>query len=476
MAAIPNQSLVLLTCLERFEKQVEVTASRAELVGLFCRQIIPLLSEHNLIDDLREYWLLRRTQINQKIQELEEKALEEVKGTFVQVREAIGNKTDKRILVKLSLINRLILGDEKWYGNPLYRILYSEMKELFEMLIDAGYVDLCKKYAKTRTRAIYIETHPQRVDKSAQMFTETGDAKILEGKETEITSITEQSGLISIPIERHLVDKTYIQEFFFAPIVLEADAARDEVNRDRICDPVIAWWYFDVALRYWNTTEFYFDEIVRPKNGNDHGKHFQTTCEKVAWREISSVKEGDNLDRPAVTFTEGLFRVGLRALINEINIYLSQDPIVFKKQLHSIRTSVTTFELFLDGNELWVNVKFENDAIEKFYIQKFHEGRDLEGSRLYQFMCELLNESSSGGGRPSQKRTWESASKCINRLKLPELLKREFFSRCQGDEFQFRAPLISLKSNSDKDVAQILRQLQENHLKSPKSVQCRAVI
>jgi len=48
------------------------------------------------------------------------------------------------------------------------------------------------------------------------------------------------------------------------------------------------------------------------------------------------------------------------------------------------------FELVLDGNELWLHVIFENQAIEEFFIQAFHEGTDLEGSQQYQFMKEIF--------------------------------------------------------------------------------------
>ncbi len=79
----------------------------------------------------------------------------------------------------------------------------------------------------------------------------------------------DESSLLSVPPDYHLVDETYIEEFFFAPTVLEAYAAMDAVHWDRHRDPAVVWWYFESALWCWKTTEFYFDEVVRPKNGID---------------------------------------------------------------------------------------------------------------------------------------------------------------------------------------------------------------
>jgi len=469
MTITSNQSLILLNCLGRFEKQSEEITNRNELVELFCGQVIPLLAENMLIEDLRKHWSLRRDQMNRRIQESEAKALEEVKETFAEVSSALGNTTDSRILPKLALIGRLTSGEEKWYGSPLYRILYDELKQLFEILMDVGYTDLCKNYAKLATHKIYMQTDPNQGERWVRVLENGYTTKVLSREELEIARKEDEGSLLSIPPDHHLIDETYIEEFSFAPTVLEAYASMDAVHWDRLRDPIVVWWYFESAVWCWKTTEFYFDEVVRPKNGDDHGKHFKTTCEKVTWREIAAVRDRDNSVRTPIIFTEDLFRTGLRTLTNAINVYLSQDPALLKNQLQSIELPITIFELVLNGNELWVNVMFENQAVEKFYVQKFHEGPDPAGSHLHQFMKETLKDPNSGVKRAKLTRKWESSSKHINRLNLPQGLKREFFTKSHGSHFQFNGARLSLKSNARTDVGLILRELRQNYLKSRKS-------
>jgi hypothetical protein len=115
-----------------------------------------------------------------------------------------------------------------------------------------------------------------------------------------------------------------------------------------------------------------------------------------------------------------------------------------------------------------VHVAFENQTVEKFYIQKFHEGADPAGSHLHQFMKETLKDPDSGVKRAKLTRKWESASKHINRLNLPQNLKRAFFTKSHGSHFQFNGARLSLKSNSHTDVRLILHELRQNHLKSRK--------
>jgi hypothetical protein len=355
-----------------------------------------------------------------------------------------------------------------WYGTPLYRILYDELKQLFEILIGAGYADLCKKYAKLATHKIYVQTDLNQEERWVRVLENGHTTKVLSAEELEIVRREDEGTLLSISPDYHLVDEAYIEEFSFAPTVLEAYAAMDAVHWDRLRDPAVVWWYFESALWCWKTTEFYFDEVVRPKNGDDHGKHFKTTCEKVTWREIAAVRDRDNSIRTPVIFTEELFRAGLRTLTNAINAYLSQDPALLKNQLQPTESPATTFELVLDGNELWVNVTFENQATEKFYVQKFHEGPDPAGSHLHQFVKEMLKDREVGLKKARFTRKWESASKHINRLHLPEGLKQKFFTKSYGSHFQFNGVRISLKFDNPVNISLILRELRQNHLKSRK--------
>ncbi|MGC1878874.1 MAG: hypothetical protein WA678_05825 [Rhabdochlamydiaceae bacterium] len=455
-----NPPLLLLNCLERFEKQSKEITNRNELVELFCEQVLPILAENTLIDDLRKSWSLKRDQMNQRIQETEAKALEEIKETINRVKKAIGDSTNERAAPKLALIERLISGEEKWYGTPLYQILYDELKQLFEIFMQTGYADLCKNYAIIATHKTYMQTDPNQGERWVRVLEDGRTTKILSAEELEVVRQEDQGSLLPIPPDYHLIDEAYIEKFTFAPTALEAYAAMDASHWNRLSDPAVVWWYFESALWCWKTPEFYFDEVIKPKNGNDHGKHFKTTCEKVTWREVAAVRDRDYSVRAPVIFTENLFRVGLRTLVNAISSYLTQGIELQPTPILTAEKPSAAFDLYLDGNELWVKVTFENEMMENFYIQKFHEGSDPEGSALYKFVKDIINNPQTGEKKADLTYKWESASKHINRLKLPEELKRAFFGKAHSSTFQFKGLKVGLSSS----VGSILADLRKRHL------------
>ncbi len=186
MTTTANQSLPLLNCLERFEKQSREITNRIELVELFCVQVIPFLAENMFLEDIRKDWSLQRDQMNQRIQEAEEKAIEEVKETFAEVKKDIDNSAGEKTTQKVELIERLISGEERLYGVPLYRILYDELKQLFQILLEAGYVDLCKKHAKLMTHQIYLPKDLNQGEKWALTLKNGRTSKILTAEELEV--------------------------------------------------------------------------------------------------------------------------------------------------------------------------------------------------------------------------------------------------------------------------------------------------
>lgn len=150
--------------------------------------------------------------------------------------------------------------------------------------------------------------------------------------------------------------------------------------------------------------------------------------------------------------------------MNAITIYLAQDPTTSQIPLPKSLSHTTTCELVLDANELWVHITFENHAVEKFFIQRFNEGIDLEGSRLYQFVKELARDPTEGVKRAQLARKWESTSKHINRLKLPEPLKQKFFGKSYSSRFEFKGTKVFLKSEPS-EMRLILNELRMNQLK-----------
>ncbi len=463
MTLAADQSLLLLNCLERFERQSKELQSRDEVVELFCTQGIPLLAENSLIDELRKDWAHKRDLMNLRVKETEAKAWEELKETADAVPIALGACPNETITKKLALIQRLISGEEKWCGTPLYQILYDELKQLFELLANAGYSDLCKPYAKLANRKIYVQTDPNQEERWIKVFGDRHTSKILNADELEIARREDELSLLQVPPDYHLADETYIEEFTFAPTVLETYDAMDAIHWNRFQDPVVVWWYFETALWCWKTTEFYFNEVIRPKNGNDLEKHFKTTCEQATWREIADVRDRvNNAGRTPVIFTTEFFRAGIRTLANAIASYLSQDPATRDLTFQSAHSPTTTFELVLDGNELWVHVAFENQSIEKFFIQKFNDNAELAGSYLHRFVKDILKDPTVGTKKAKLTRKWESASKHINRLKIPKLLKSNFFRKMHGSSFQFQGDRIVITEN--EKACLILSELRKRHL------------
>lgn len=221
MTLAVDQSLLLLNCLERFEKQSNEIQNRDELVELFCTQAIPLLAENSLIDELRKDWAHKRDLMNLRVKETETNAVKELKETTNAIQVALGVCSNKRIIESLALIQRLISGEEKWFGSPLYQILYDELKQLFELLANAGYIDLCELYAKLVNRKIHVQTDPNQEERWIKVIEDRHTSKVLSTDELEMARKEDGYSLLQVPPDYHLVDKPYVEEFTFAPAVIE---------------------------------------------------------------------------------------------------------------------------------------------------------------------------------------------------------------------------------------------------------------
>lgn len=463
MSILNNQSSFLLSSLERFEKQ-SLELKRNELIELFCEQVIPFLEESPLIEELRKDWQVQQDQMNQRVQEAEERALKEVKETFREIKTAIKRPSNREVKEKLKRIEDLISGKRRLCGAPLYQTLYNKVKELMILLLNSGHVDLCGKFAKLETRKIYEQTDLAQGERWVRVLEDGHTSRVLNTEELSLISEEEKAELLPLPPEHHLVDKVFIEEFSFAPTVIEAHIAMDAIRWDRLQHPAIIWWYFKGALWCWRTTEFYFDNIVRPKNGQDREKHFKTTCDKAVWREIISAKEKSNEEQIPIIFTSNFFRRGLHTLTNAINMYFSGGVILKESHLETSEQSSTIFELILDGNELWVGATFENEMTEKFYIQKFYEGVNAERSQLYQFIRRIFENPEPGKKKAKLTRKWESAAKHINRIQLPNLLKEKFFPQTHGSYFQFQGTSLKYFHKNQDNIKVVFSDLRKRHL------------
>lgn len=458
--SLVDVSPILLACLERFEKQAHKIETRDEITAFFCKEVIPLLSQNPTIAILRDLWRSHRDLLNHQAQEADAQALLETKQTFLEIKKSI-NSPNEAIKEKLSFIKKLISGQERVYGSPLYRTIYNQLKQLCELLLENGHLDLCKRYAKLASYKTHIQKDPKQTIRWARRL-ENGSLYYLSAKEVQEAHENGEENLILFTPDNELNDKIYIEEVTFAPTVIKAYSAMDTIQWKRYQDPAIIWWYFECALWCWKTPETYFDQIMSSKKVKDYEKYFHTLCDKVAWREIAYARDNEVLERTPIIFTKEFFQKGLTTLINSINIYLSNGLDSFSSSYSLLKQANVIFELVLDGIELWVKATFANQETERFYVQKFYDVSDPEGSQLFKFMKSIFRSPTSGEKKAELEFSWETPSKHINRLKIPYILKEAFFGTAHGSIFNFKGISIELPG----DPLDVLRQLQEHHLKS----------
>ena len=401
--AIPSSaSQLLIQCLERFEGESQKINNRDELVRFFCQTVLPFLAENALIRDLRGEWGVRRAQLQKEVLDYEERAMAEVVTTFHEIKDSFRLKPCKEISQHICLLDGLVGQNQSMIAPPLYRAIYDELKALLHLMLHAGYKDLCVPHAKIASEKKYVPVGPSF----------------------------------------ELRDECYIETFEFAPSVIRACQAIEDVHVGRLHDPAIVWWYFESAMWCWKTPRLYFEQV--PKNDNSDKISFQMLCNMSAWMEIAAVRDRPELQPPAVIFTNDLFQKGLGVVINAIGMFLAGAPAHVGTTLHEPEVS---FTLVLDGNELWVHATFENQATEKFFIQAFHEGDDGEGSSLFKFVKSIFSLPQRGERKASLLYKWESPSKHISRLRLPPKLKQAFFERkSHGKTYYFAGARIRMKN------------------------------
>lgn len=98
-------------------------------------------------------------------------------------------------------------------------------------------------------------------------------------------------------------------------------------------------------------------------------------------------------------------------------------------------------------------------------IQAFREGTDLEGSQQYQFMKEVFKNPEPGEMEAKLQGSSGTAAKLINRIHLPEGLKREFFPKSHGSHFQFKGTKLTLEFKDKSVLTCILNELRKRDLK-----------
>ncbi len=232
--SLVNAPPILLACLERFEKQAR-EFGRDDNVVFFCKEIIPFLSQNPAIAILKDSWRSHREFLNHRAQETDAQALLETKETFLEIKKSLSspNEATKE---KLSFIEKLISGQEKCYGSPLYRIIYNQLKKLCGLLLENGYHDLCKRYAKLASYKTQIQKDPNQTIRWARRLA-NGSLYYLSAKEVKEAHEDGEENLILFTPNYELVDKVYIEEVTFAPTVIKAYSEIDAIRWKRHQDP-----------------------------------------------------------------------------------------------------------------------------------------------------------------------------------------------------------------------------------------------
>ena len=351
---VPVESQVLLATLARFEEQIGSCKDRNAIVELFCIQIIPFLQTQALLVPLKDQWRKKYQKLLYQIEISEKDALNEVKEIYSHLADIFKNGK-KPITEKLDHI-RMILSEDPRAGFstwPLYKVVYYELKELLQMILEDGERRSCQQYANL--------------------------------KKTKKTIIHPNSHL-------EFIEEFIITNYTFAPSVEKAARALKATHWDQLRDAAVVWQYFEIALWCWNTSESYFektDELLKKHDKNP----LPALSEKSVWFEIAIVKNGSQDHNPAV-FTNQFFKEGMQTLVNEIMAFASKGFQLEKEPDDSLNRMV--FELQLEENRLWVFVRTGLAEPKKYYLKRFNDGA-MEGSGPYEFIQYLLQKHPEGG-------------------------------------------------------------------------------
>lgn len=453
MGAVLNYPAVSISdILSRFEEEVAKTSSRDALVKLFCSQIIPFISNHPILEPLRSRWIAKQQALTYDVDRSEEDALEEIRTAFAKIRNDLEASTDNSIQSQITKIVNILGGRDKYYSPPIYVVLFDELKQLLELALAAGYIDVCKKYCKLNTHKKAVQKDPSQTTRWGLLNDEGKVYKILSSE--EVLGAENDPNLISIPPEIHWIDETFIEFFTIVPSLSKTYESKRATQSDQIHDPAVVWWWMQGALRFWDTPQSHFEQPTRrPKTQTDCSKHFTKLCEVSVWREIEDAKRGNPSRSKTFIFTDTFFRNGLRTLTNEIIAFLSNPEI-------STESSSCTFELQLNDNELWVLVTPNNSQVERLHLQKFHDGEHQDGSSTMRFVKKLFQKPQGGKIEVELLYKSESIAKYINRLHLPKDLKKLFFHTSHGDRVQFNGIKITAENNPLVNVELILKELR----------------
>ena len=405
-----TESRLLLDTLARFEQQIDTCKTHAELVELFCRQVIDFLQKHLTLQPLVAHWRIEYERLLTQSNAYQERALSEIKDAFQKIITA-SQVESAEVTRKIAQIQWMFSGEPGEMGFsswPLCRTMFGEVKELLQKLFDLGEHDLCAQYATIETAF----GHPV-----------IGDGGYC---------------------------PAYIREFTFSPTLELVAGVEQELQWDQLQNPVMVWRYFESALWCWHTEATYFEGLV-----DIFGRKSNVLLalgEKETWLEITAVKNRYDTARSPIVFTTRLFKDGFCTLCNAVITFVSNGGQV---EAHPINEAMQ-FELRLEENHLWMLVNTGIGNVQPFHLKRFNEGVETE-SAPYIFVQQLFDHPEGDDIECDS----DNIPKLILRSGFGELIRDYFFGKSRGTKVRFKGTKVSIRR--DEKCRRALEVLIENH-------------
>lgn len=283
---LPAQKKSPLESLESWMRDLDsgdIYKSRADVVNLFCRHVIPLIQKHINLRDLVTDLRARYESAVCESAALQKEVFQDSERVFKEVSEEIQKlpKLTSSIKNQVTAIQAILAGDRRRMGYtnwPLYREVYWDVKDLLMMLLNEGEHSLCSRYAI---------------------------------------------------IDKNSAGELYVSEFVFAPAIQKAVDMEEMFDPRQTQEPFVVWKYFETALHFWNAKH---SDLEQELNELFKSNPFKAMGTRSAWLEIAQIKNGKKNSEEPLIFKVALFKNGLRTLINEITTFLeiSQNEHTYK--------------------------------------------------------------------------------------------------------------------------------------------------
>ncbi|MBX9724194.1 MAG: hypothetical protein K2X81_22490, partial [Candidatus Obscuribacterales bacterium] len=340
---------------------------------------------------------------------------------------------------------------------PIYRIYSDTVRDVLQILLDAGFKDICGKHAELIEVDAWVQTNPTQHSEWA-LINEQGKGEFFPIEDFSKSDMLCIPNLVSYHPEIEHVKNTQIRFFTFDPSSGKAIAASKRVYWDQLHDPAVVWHYFESALWCWNTPGSYFEDRLSPsEREKDVSRFYHNQAEHARWREISKLQGDIQDNNRIVVFTERFFKEGLKTLINAIAAFVAEEA--YKVEAPPKVMEEAIFELFWQCDQLWISIR-SSAWEEKFCIQKFKDFGYPDGSEQQKF-CRKLVEALVDVQAP-YKILFDRMAHVLERLKLPPILKKRYFGTAQRDSVSYQGPKlqISLESN---ELTSLIQELQAIH-------------